>query len=124
MGIPTRRAVLAASLLLAVFAVPASSQDAPKALTGTYAIAGKEAVDPPPDQANDTHLQLFLSGNAARDLYQAMKVMEVPDECIGHNAHSKFQGGIACTKHEGGKEYECSLSIDIKGQKLDPIYDC
>ena len=124
MGIPTRRAVLAASLLLAVFAVPASSQDAPKALTGTYAIAGKEAVDPPPDQANDTHLQLFLSGNAARDLYQAMKVKEVPDECIGHNAHSKFQGGIACTMLDGGKEYECSLAIDIKNQKLDAIYAC
>jgi hypothetical protein len=124
MGTSIRRASLAACVLFAIFAIPAASQDAPKALTGTYAIAGKEAIDPPPDQANDTHLQLFLSGNAARDLYKAMKVKAVPDECIGHNAHSKFQGGIACTQHEGGKEYECSLAIDIKNQKLDPVYAC
>jgi hypothetical protein len=112
-----------ACLLLAAIAIPAASQE-PKPLTGTYAIAGKEAVDPPPDQANDTHLQLFLSGNAARDLYKAMKVKAVPDECIGQGAQSKFEGGIACTMHAGGKEYECSLAIDIKNQKLDPVYAC
>ena len=124
MGTSMHRAAFAACLLLAAVAIPAASQDSEKQLTGTYAIAGKEAVDPPPGQPNDTHLQLFLTGNAARDLYNAMKVKATPDECTGHNARSKFDGGIACTMQEGGKEYECSLAIDIKKQTLDPIYDC
>ena len=124
MDTPTRRAAVYAGLLLAALAFPASSQDATNSLTGSYAIAGKEAIDPPPGQPQDTHLQLFLTGAAARDLYQAMKAKATPDECTGHNARSKFQGGIACTMHEGGKEYECSLAIDIEGQTLAPIYAC
>jgi len=114
----------AGCLLLAAVAIPASSQDAPKPLTGSYAIAGKEAIDPPPDQARDTHLQLFLTGAAARDLYNALKVKAVADECIGGGARSKLQGAIACTMQAGGKEYECSLAIDLKNQKLDSIYAC
>ena len=118
------RVVVLGFLLLAAVAIPAASQDGTKKLTGTYMLAGKEAIDPPPDQPKDTHLQLFLDGDAARDLYQAMKVKALPDECIGHGARSKFEGGIACTMHEGGKQYECSLAIDIKNQKLDAIYAC
>ena len=124
MRISIRIPAFACCVLLASFAIPAATQDAAKALTGTYAIAGKEAIDPPAEQPKDTHLQLFLSGDAARDLYRAMKVKEVPDECIGHDARSKFQGGIACTKLAGGKDYECSLAIDIKNQTLDPVYAC
>ena len=124
MGAPFNRIAIAGCVLLATIAVPAASQEEARALTGTYAIAGKEAIDPPPGQPTDTHLQLFLTGDSARELYQAMKVKEVPDECIGHQARSKFQGGIACTKHAGGKEYECSLAIDIKAQTLDAIYAC
>ena len=125
MGTSKRAAiVVAACLLLAAAAIPAASQDAPGILTGTYAIAGKDAIDPPPGQPQDTHLQLFLEGDAARDLYHAMKVKGTPDECTGPDATSKFDGGIACTMHEGGKAYECSLAIDIAGQKLDPVYAC
>jgi hypothetical protein len=115
---------LALLVLAAAFTAPASSQDPYKALTGTYAIAGKEAIDPPPGQAQDTHLQLYLTGSAARDLYRAMKAKPMPDECLGHNARTKFLGGIACTMRAGGKDYECSLAIDIQGQKLDAIYAC
>jgi hypothetical protein len=124
MATPLRRATCASLLLLALVALPAGSQDSTRTLTGSYAIAGKEAVDPPPGQPNDTHLQLFLTGRAAKDLYNALKVKATPDECTGHNARSKFQGGIACTMQEGGKEYECSFAVDLKNQKLDAIYDC
>ena len=120
----SRHGVIAACLLLAAIAIPASSQDGAQKLTGTYAIAGKEALDPPPGQPQDTHLQLFLDGAAARDLYHALKVKATPDECTGPGALSKFQGGIACTMQAGGKEYECSLAIDLAGQKLDPVYAC
>ena len=119
-----RRARSLLCVLLAAFAIPAASQDGTKKLTGSYMLAGKDAVDPPPGQPQDTHLQLYLDGDAARDLYQAMKVKAMPDECIGHDAHTKFQGGIACTMHAGGKDFECSFAIDIKNQKLDPVYDC
>jgi len=123
MGTSIKHAAIAACLL-AAFAIPASSQDTAKRLSGTYEIGGKEAIDPPPDQPKDSHLRLYLSGSAAKDLYNALKVKATVDECTGPNARSKFQGGIACTMLEGGKEYECSLAIDIKNQKLDAIYAC
>jgi hypothetical protein len=120
----THRTAIAAGLLLAAIAIPAGSQDTTKALTGSYELAGKEAIDPPPDQPKDSHLRLYLSGSSAKDLYNAMKVKALPDECIGDGARSKFQGGIACTMLEGGKEYECSLAIDIEKQELDAVYAC
>ena len=120
----THRTGIAGCLLLAAIALPDSSQDAEKTLSGTYEFAGKEAIDPPPDQPRDTHLQLFLAGNAAKDLYDALKVKAVPDECIGGDAKSKFQGAIACTMHAGGKEYECSFAVDLNNQKLDSVYAC
>jgi len=124
MGISTHRAAFAACLLLAAIAIPAASQDNAKKLSGTYAIAGKDAIDPPPDQPKDTHLQLLLAGSAAKDLYNALKVKATADECTGANAKSKFQGAIACTMLDGGKEYECSFAVDLKNQKLEAIYAC
>jgi hypothetical protein len=117
-------AAFAAFVLLAALAIPAASQDNTKKLTGSYAIAGRDAVDPPPGQPKDTHLQLFLTGGAARDLYNALKVKAVADECLGDGARSKFQGAIACTMQAGGKQYECSLAIDLRQQKLESAYAC
>ena len=119
-----KTAAMLAATFAALLAAPASSQDPYQALSGTYAVSGKTAIDPPPDEPKDTHLQVFLTGSAARDLYQALKVRPVPDECVGHNARSKFSGGIACTMQEGGKDYECSFAIDLKAQKLEAIYAC
>jgi hypothetical protein len=119
-----KAAALLTATLAAALAAPASSQDPYRPLTGTYAISGKTAIDPPPDEPKDTHLQVFLTGAAARDLYQALKVKAVPDECVGPNASSKFSGAIACTMQAGGKEYECSFAVDLKAQKLEAIYAC
>ena len=124
MGTSKLHVTVAAGLLLAAVAIPASSQDAEKTLSGTYEFAGKDSIDPPPDQPGDTHLQLYLSGSAAKDLYNALKVQATPDECIGGKARTKFQGAIACTMHEGGKDYECSFAVDLKNQTLDSIYAC
>ena len=124
MNISKQRAAFATFLLLATVAIPAASQDDTRKLTGSYAIAGKVAVDPPPGQPKDSHLQLFLSGSAARDLYNALKVKAVADECLGDGARSKFQGAIACTMQAGGKDYECSLAIDLQQQKLESVYAC
>ena len=117
-----RRSLAVAGLLLAVVA-PASSQDRP--LSGTYAIGGESLSDAPPNEAKDTHLRLYLSGAAARDLYKVLKAKPMADECTGPNAHTKLDRGISCTMQAGGKEFECSLGIDLRTQKLAPFSsDC
>ena len=116
------RACLGAALFLAL-ALPASSQDRP--IAGTYTIGGESLSDPPPGEAKNTHLRLYLTGAAARDLYKALKTKPMADECTGPNAQTKLDRGISCTMQAGGKEFECSLGIDLRTQKLAPFSsDC
>jgi len=93
-------------------------------LAGHYALAGATAIDPPPNEPRDTHLQLFITGGAARELYRVMPGTATPDECLGNGSMTKFHGGTACTMHQGGREYECALGIDIKEQRVVQAYAC
>ena len=120
----TNRRIALAFLLALAVALPASSQEDFRPLEGTYIITGASQSDPPPGEARDTHFHVYLTGAPARDLFEAMKVKATPDECTGPDAQSKFDRNIACTKHAGGKEYECSFAIDLRAQKLDSTHEC
>lgn len=109
-------AVLASGLTAVAFAATHS-------LSGSYYIGGKTMVDPPENEKDDTHLRIFLNGASARDLYLAMKVRPINDECLLDGSITKFIGGTACIKHVNGK-FECSLSINIKSQRVDSAYAC
>jgi hypothetical protein len=111
-------------LLGLLVALPAASQDEYRPLAGSYLVGGEPSVDPEPGAPTDTHLQVFLTGSAARDLYRALKTKAVPDECVGPNAHSKFDRGIACTMQADGKEFECSFAVDLRTQKLQANHAC
>ncbi|MGZ0018272.1 hypothetical protein [Nitrosomonas sp. wSCUT-2] len=110
-----KRSVITVLLLLAALPVAAWQY---QSLSGQYRIAGKTVIDPPPSEAKDTHLHLTLSGAAARDLYNAMKVAPKPDECAGNGATIKTVGAMQCLRSEDGKEYECSFAIDIANQTI------
>ncbi len=109
------RSIFTVLILLAALPVAAWQY---KSLSGQYRIAGQTVIDPPPSEAQDTHLHLALSGAAARDLYNAMKVAPEPDECAGDGALIKTIGEMQCLRSEDGKEFQCSFAIDIANQTI------
>lgn len=110
-----KRSIVTILLLLTVLPVAAWQY---QSLSGQYRIAGQTVIDPPPSEARDTHLHLELSGAAARDLYNAMKVAPKPDECADDGAMIKTAGEMQCLRSEDGKEFQCSFAIDIANQKI------
>lgn len=93
-------------------------------LSGQYQIGGKTLIDPSDTEAKDTHFHVFLTDSAAQDLYQAMKIRPVKDECLRDGSVTKFLGGTACTRHAKSGAYECSLAINIKTQRVESAYTC
>lgn len=89
-------------LLLAASAVNSSAADW-KAVKGTYAVTARNYLDPSNDEQRDSHFRLQLSGDAARDLYQAMKVGESRDECTG--ARAKKVGEMQCLYYRNERKY-------------------
>ena len=112
------------ALILFAIVVGVAFAGPSKSLTGSYIIGGKTLVDPPANEPKDTHLQIFLTGDSAKDLYQSMRVKPVADQCLLDGSVTKFLGGTACTMHVGGKAYECSFSVNIRSQRIESAYVC
>lgn len=93
-------------------------------LTGQYDITGKTAIDPPEDEPKDTHFRVYLTGKAAMDLYNSMKVKPMEDGCLGDGSVSKWVGDMQCTNIRNSGEYECRFSIDVGNQKIDYGWSC
>lgn len=87
-------------------------------LRGTYFLAGKTLVDPPPGEARDSHLYLELTGAAARSLYARMKTRPIEDPCGDPGDTLKAQGAIQCARAARGRDYRCWLGIDLDGQRV------
>ncbi|HET7844960.1 MAG TPA: hypothetical protein VFL14_12470 [Xanthomonadales bacterium] len=93
-------------------------------LSGTYAIGGKTLVDPPPGEDPGSRYRVFLTGAAAKDLYDALRVKAEDDECLGDGSQSKRSGGISCTKLADDEGYECSFAVGVDGQSVEPATSC
>jgi len=117
--------LLASAMLLLLSALPEGSlaRSEVRRLEGTYYFRGATAIDPPPEEARETHLLLELKGDAARDLYRRMKVRAKPDQCIGAGAMSKTIGGMQCTMLSDTK-YSCHFSIELTRQRIQPGLVC
>lgn len=87
-------------------------------LRGTYFLAGKTLVDPPPGEARDSHLYMEITGSAARALYARLKARPMEDPCGNGGETLKAQGGIQCSRDARGKDYRCWLGIDLAGQRV------
>ena len=88
-----------------------------KDVTGIYAITAEDYLDPPPEQKENTHFRLQLTGDSAKDLYNAMSVEPIEDECTGGMAKSIQQ--MKCLYFASDNTYECHFSINIAEQKIE-----
>ena len=100
-----------------MFAASASAADY-KPLQGTYMVGGATLIDPPESEAQDTHFYLDLEGNAARDLYKALKAKAEAGICGEPGDLTKRSGGVQCTMVKGGKEYHCAFGVELGTQKV------
>ena len=108
---------LIALIALLVFCMPIRAADyAP--LQGAYKIGGKTLYDAPAAEPQDTHFYLDLEGNAARDLYKAMKTKAQDGVCGGPGDLTKRGGGVQCTMVKGGKEYHCAFGVELATQHV------
>lgn len=107
---------LACLLTLAVFTADLPAADW-KAVQGTYAVTAGNYLDPSEEEPKDSHIRFQLTGDAAGDLYRAMKVAEKPDECTG--ATAKTVGEMRCLYYQVDGKYACDFSIDIMRQVIE-----
>ena len=110
----TRISVLA---VLACMAAVVAAADR-NALSGTYRIGGATLIDPPTDEAPNTHLYVELTGAAARDLYESMAVAPKPDLCTGPGSRVKTVGEMQCTRYASGQRFRCAFGIDLRKQTV------
>lgn len=100
------------------FAAPSASAADYQPLKGSYKVGGKTLIDPPESEAQDTHFYLDLEGNAARDLYKALKAKAEAGVCGEPGDLTKRSGGVQCTMVKGGKEYHCAFGVELKTQGI------
>ena len=112
--------------LIAVMMSPSRAvpdHSAPEKLTGTYSIGAASLTDPAPGEKKDALLRLYLTGNAARDLFNAISSKPRRDECFDDGTMTKTSGELMCAKHSKGS-HECWIGIDLKKQKLAVGFVC
>jgi len=101
---------------LASFAAIAHSAEW-KAIEGIYAITAENYLDPATSEPSDSHFRLQLRGSSARELYAAMKIAPVADECTG--ALAKNLGEMQCLYFKENASYECHFSINLARQSVE-----
>jgi len=110
----------AAALVIATCASAADYQP----LQGTYLIGGTTLIDPPESEARDTHFYVDLEGDAARDLYNAIKAKAQQGVCGEAGDLTKRLGNVQCTKVKSGKEYHCAFGVELRTQHVVPGVVC
>lgn len=88
-----------------------------KNINGLYAITSKGYLDPVENETKDSHYRIQLQGESAKDLFLAMKVKSVKDECTG--AEAKNIDDMQCLYFKQNSRYECHFSINIENQKIE-----
>ncbi|WP_415883998.1 hypothetical protein ACMXYX_11130 [Neptuniibacter sp. QD72_48] len=101
---------------LCLFPLHVIAQDNWSQIEGSYVLTGSELIDPDPSTPLKTHLRFSLTGKVAQDLYQAMDVDVVIDECTG--LPSKSVKDMRCYFEKSDDSYLCDFSIDIAEQVI------
>ena len=125
---------LGVAAMLCVVTVPALAQEDVqldvKGLTGDYYMA--PAIDSEDPKAPADHINFRITGDAAKSMWDAMKVKTTPDECIGRM--SRWVKSLVCygppSPESGGalaaddSPYECYMGVDLKKGSLALGHDC
>jgi len=114
--------VLTASMAWLVTTPMCLAQEASQ-LRGEAFLAGKTAVDPPPDEPKNSHAYLTVSGPAALRMYRAMKTGEEPNLCEA-GKRMKRAGALVCSVTRDGLAATCDFSIDLIKGALDSGKPC
>ena len=118
--------------LLCAAVVPALAQDQvqEKPLTGSWYMS--PALDAEDPKAPADHINFSITGDAAKAMWDAMKVKTQPDECVGRM--SKWVDGLVCYGppnpdsggglQPGDSPFECYMGVDLKSGALALGNDC
>jgi len=87
-------------------------------LTGQWALAGATPVDPPAGERRDSHLRVFLTGEAARAIYDRLPGLPAADPCGEDGDQVKVAGGMQCARLSRAAGYECRFAIDLEHQAI------
>ena len=94
-----------------------------KDFTGSYLFAN-DSFHERGEGPQDTHVYFSFEGEFARDLYNAMKVKPVSDNCDVKGSKTKEINQMQCNLDPDGKSYRCWFGIDIKKQKIVNAVSC
>ena len=92
-------------------------------LRGEVFLAGRTAVDPPPDEPKNSHAYMTITGPAALRMYRAMRAKEEPNLCE-EGKRMKRAGALTCSLTRDGRTAACDFAVDLLNGALDPGRPC
>jgi hypothetical protein len=107
-------ALFMASAMALPFVETTKAEDSSMQLRGEAFIAGATIIDPPPDEQQDTHAYLMLTGEAANRIFDSLKSSPTEDVCRGDGWVVKRAGEVSCALNRTSGEAECDFSIDLR----------
>ena len=87
-------------------------------LQGSFMVGGATLIDPPADEPSNTHYYLFLTGDSAKSLYEAMNVTAIHDECRDDGSLIKVIDNMQCLVSVDQADYQCTFGIDLDKQTI------
>jgi hypothetical protein len=114
---------LLSALLLSPTVQAAGDMQSPDKLRGEMFIAGATLVDPPADEKRDTHAYLTISGDAARRLFNTLKVAAEPDLCEP-GRRMKNVGHVHCSVGTRPSDARCDFALRLADGTLAPGLVC
>ena len=116
------RGLLFVALVLSALMPEAWAQTATP-LRGELFIAGKTAIDPPPNEPKNSHAYVTLAGPAALRMYRAMRAKEEANACET-GKKLKRAGALNCSITADGKNASCDFAVDVIKGALDDGRPC
>jgi hypothetical protein len=113
---------IAAFAALPLVAAPADTPN-PDRLRGELFISGATLIDPPPEEPRDTHAYVTIEGSAARRIYGALKVADVPDLCVP-GRRLKRAGHVTCSVGAKPADARCDFGLDLRQGSIAPGLVC
>ena len=92
-------------------------------LRGEVFLAGRTAVDPPPDEPKNSHAYMTITGPAALRMYRAMRAKEEPNLCE-EGKRMKRAGALTCSLTRDGRTAACDFAVDLLNGVLDAGRPC
>ncbi len=85
-------------------------------LEGVALVAGPSLVDLDQQGTNDTHMHMIFRGEAAKALYDGLRIPAQEDACTGGQI-KRAETGITCLSFEDGL-HECFFGLDMRDATL------